>query len=71
MGVHSGLVFGKESRIFHFADVMIQCSGTYQLAFGSDTYRSFSSQIGHLHGVLEGTRNSFGHSSQQIIVDVR
>ncbi len=30
------LVFGEEHRILHFADVMIQRSGTYQLAFGSD-----------------------------------
>ena len=29
------LVLGEEHRILHLADVMIQRSGTYQLAFGS------------------------------------
>ena len=44
----------KNTRILHLADVMIQRSGTYQLAFGSDTVGRFRRKVGNLHGMLEG-----------------
>ena len=64
------LVLGEEHRILHLADVMIQCSGTYQLAFGSDTVGCFRRKVGNLHGMLEGAGNCLGHAAQQAVVDV-
>jgi len=67
----TGLIFGEECRVFHLSDIMVERTGTYKLALCTDTYRCFSCQIGHLHGVLEGSRNGFRHPAQQVVVDVR
>ena len=64
------LVLGEEHRILHLADVMIQRSGTYQLAFGSDAVGRFCRKVGNLHGMLEGAGNCLGHAAQQAVVDV-
>ena len=66
----SPLVFGEEHGILHLTDVVVESAGTYQLALGTDAVGGFGSQVGHLHGVLEGAGHGFGHAAQQRIVDV-
>ena len=64
------LVLGEEHGVLHLADVVVEGAGTHQLALGPDAIGRLGCQVGHLHGVLEGTRHGLGHAAQQRVVDV-
>ncbi|MPN49233.1 hypothetical protein SDC9_196848 [bioreactor metagenome] len=42
------LVLGKENGVLHLSDIVVEGSGTYQLAFGTDAYGCFCRKVGYL-----------------------
>lgn len=68
--IDTSLVFGKEYRIGHLADVMIERTGTYQQTVGMNTVGYFGSQVSHGDGMLEGARSYLAQVSEQSLVGV-
>lgn len=68
--IDTSLVFGKEYRIGHLADVMIERTGTYQQTVGMNTVGNFGSQVSHGDGMLEGARSYLAQVSEQSLVGV-
>ena len=67
----SCLVLHEIERIGHFADIMIECSGTNEEGIGTDSLRSFGSEVGDLHGVLESTGCTLRQGMEEIGIDIR
>ena len=65
------LVFGKECRIYHLANVMIEGSRTHQSAVGSNLIGYLRSQITHCDGMLECARRHLTEVAQQPLIGVR
>lgn len=68
--IDTSLVFGKEYRIGHLADVMIERTGTYQQTVGMNTVGNFGSHVSHGDGMLEGARSYLAQVSEQSLVGV-
>ena len=68
--IRAALVLGEEDGILNLSDIMIEGTGSHQLAFGAKTISNLGSQIGHLHAVLEGARGILREAPQHLIVDI-
>ena len=68
--IHSCLILRKEYRVCHFADIVIECSGTYQQTVCLDTVGYLRCQITYGDGVLECTRSNLAQVAQQPLVGV-
>ena len=57
--VHACLILGKECRVYHFADVVVQSTCTYKLTVCAYLVGRFCCEIGHLQRMLESARGYF------------
>ena len=53
VGVDASLILSEESGVGHLADVVIQCSYTYEQAVGANSVCHLCCQVAHRYGVLE------------------
>ena len=70
VGVHAVLVLGKESRIAHLANVVVQRAGTHQLYVGAYVLGGIGGQIAHGHRMVECAGAIVAEFFQQRVVDV-
>ena len=70
MRIHTRLVLGEVDGVAHLSDVMVECTRSDQLAFGSDFFGNLSRQVGHLQRVLEGAGSHLAHLLEQRVVRV-
>ena len=70
VGGYAVLVLGEEYRTFHLSYVVVEGSCPDKLCIASYLFGYFGTQVGYLHGVLEGAWRYFGHALQQWVADV-
>ena len=68
--VDTSLILGEEYGIGHFADVVIQSTGTHEQRVGTNLIGYLSSQITYSDGVLECARSNLREVAQQSAVGV-
>ena len=68
--IYASLIFGKENRVGHFSDIVIEGSCTYQQTVCLDAVGDFCSQVTYGDGMLEGTRCYLTQIAEQSLVGV-
>ena len=71
MRIHAMLVFGEESRISEFADIVIHGAGSHQLHISIDFTSRLGSEIGNLERMLESSGALLREFAQERIIHIR
>ena len=71
VGIDARLVFGEEDGVFHLANVVIEGTGTHQLALRAYLVGYLRGQVAHCYAVLEGARSLLAELAQEGVVGVR
>ena len=70
MWVHANLVFGKENRISHLANIVVKRTCTDELPLCVYLAGNLNTKVSHRDGMLESSRSHFAQSAQQLVVGV-